>query len=67
MCGGLEIKNQNLEANEDNLDMLDDNQNRHREVVDIIPDVINQSIITNDDMNSSSSDEDTLSDFDQNS
>ena len=63
---GLEIENINVEENEENLDIVDNIREKNEALINIRLDVVNQAIITDDNLDISYFDEDMISNIHQN-
>ena len=62
---GLEIGNINVEENEENLDIVDNIRKKNEALINIRLDVVNQAIITDDNLDISYFDEDLISNIHQ--
>ena len=62
---GLGIRNINAEENQENSDIMENIQEENKKIIDIRPDLTTQAIITDDNLDSSTSDDDMSSNIDQ--
>ena len=62
----MEIENINVEENEENLDIVDNIREKNEALINIRLDVVNQAIITDDNLDISYFDEDMISNIHQN-